>query len=112
MLDFPEALLSLMRKKRLSSSSVFIGPHAASALTSRLTAYTVSCSTAENAAEVSCGKAGSPQEPLPGPPCSLSVARQPAESPLTAPHSLAWDCDPPIILGTDCPGAAALVGAL
>lgn len=111
-LDFAEVLLSLMRKKRLSSSSVCVGPHAASVLTSRLTAQTASCSTAENAAKVSCGKAGSPQEPSPGPPCSLPVARQPAQSPLTGPHSLAWDCDPPITLGTHCPGAAALVGAV
>lgn len=84
-LDFPEALLSLMRKKRLSSSSLCTGPHAASALASRLTAQTASCSTAENTSKFSCGKAGSPQEPPAGPPCSLPVARQPPQSSLTAP---------------------------
>lgn len=88
-----------MRKKRLSPSSVCMRAHAAPALTSRFTAHRSLCSTAENAANVSCGEAGSPQEPPPGPPRSLPVARQSAHSP---PGSL-----PLLSLGlspSQCPG--------
>lgn len=105
-LDFSEALLSLMRKKRLSSSSVCTEPHAASALASILTAQTVSCSTAENSQSFlwetwqplgtssrstllpACSQAASPESPDSPSLLSLGTVTLPS------PWALTWGCSP------------------
>lgn len=74
-----------MRKKGLSCSSIRVGEHNASVLTSRFTAHTSTCSIAGNTAKVSCGEAGSPWEPPPGLPHSLPADEQTAHGLLGIP---------------------------